>query len=474
MPSIFLKSVSIPLMAAALLAATPGVAAAANPAACSEPATVTHLQGFAAAAARNAPAVVGVLVLRNARDADDIEGLDFFPPLSGPGTAPGAARGNAKLERVMASGFLIAREGWVVTTAHSVRDAIETWIIVADGRRLPARIEGADRRTDVAVLKLDGPDLPIVLMGRQSPLCPGEPVAAMGSPFGFDRTVTSGVVSAYPRFVAGAAAMPMIQTDVAINPGSSGGPLFDAAGYVVGMNSMLFSASGIYIGVSFALPIDRVLSIATDLRAHAGQRRGHIGITTQPLTPELARAFGLDSPRGALLVEVAPASRAAVAGLRGGDIVLAVNAQPVPADADLGELIATAPMDKPAVLDIWRRNSNKRLWFNNAAAAAGAAAAPRPAPAQQPAAVEVRLGLELAPPAAWQVPPGLYVQSASGSAMISGIEAGDRIAAVNGIAVTNVEQLDAALGELRAADVIALLLVRGKVSVYAPVRKYRR
>ena len=278
-------------------------------------------QGFIAAVARNAPAVVNVIVVRERGEPFDEPDADFF--LSSVAGLPLPDRLPA--ERAVSSGFIISSDGQILTSAHAVLRAQEIWVRTADGMRLPARVVGLDRRTDVALLQVEARGLPVVPLVTGTRLCAGEWVAAIGTPFGFENSVTAGVVSAYPRHVPGAAGLPLIQTDAAINPGSSGGPLFNAAGVVVGMNSMIFSALGGSVGLSFALPIDRVMRVAHALRA-GGTPRADIGIRTQHMTAELASAFGLDSGGGALVSRVEPGSAAAAAGLRAGDIVLAVNA----------------------------------------------------------------------------------------------------------------------------------------------------
>ena len=209
--------------------------------------------GFVEATLRNAPSVVSVIVLRARRDPlEDIEGFDFFQAVSGLPLGDGAS---ATLERSTSSGFVISSGGHILTNTHGVFDARETWVVTTDGRRFKAGIVGLDRSSDVALLKINASGLAVAQLASVGHVCPGEWVAALGAPFGFDHSLTVGIVSAYPRFLAGGAGMPLIQSDVVLNPGSSGGPLFNADGLVVGMNSMIFSASGIYIGVSFSLPI---------------------------------------------------------------------------------------------------------------------------------------------------------------------------------------------------------------------------
>ncbi|MDR6855764.1 S1-C subfamily serine protease [Variovorax guangxiensis] len=203
--------------------------------------------------------------------------------------------------------------------------AQELSVLLGGQRRLAAEVVGLDRRTDVAVLKITATNLPVAAICSSARLCAGEWVAALGSPFGFEQSVTAGMVSANPRFLPGGSGVPLIQTDVALNPGNSGGPLFNERGEVVGLNSMAYSTSGGYMGVSFSLPIDTAMRIASELRAIGRVTRGQSGARTQALTPDLAPAFGLDAALGALIVRVDAGGPAATAGLRSGDVVLGVD-----------------------------------------------------------------------------------------------------------------------------------------------------
>ncbi|SEK84761.1 serine protease, S1-C subfamily, contains C-terminal PDZ domain [Variovorax sp. YR750] len=241
---------------------------------------------FAAAAARQSPAVVSIMVTENGGER----------PVAGD-TRPSTPweRGWG---RGFASGFIVDSDGYILTSAHAVSGARSISIATADQRRFDAEVVGTDRLSDVALLKVAATGLPVVVLGRGSELCPGEWVAAMGAPFGFERSVTAGVVSANPRYVPGGSGVPLIQTDVALNPGNSGGPLFDERGEVVGLNSMIYSPGGGYFGVSFSLPIDTAMQVADQLRTAGYVRRGHIGARTQPLTAELAPAFGLGAALG--------------------------------------------------------------------------------------------------------------------------------------------------------------------------------
>lgn len=392
----------------------------------------------------------------------DLEGFDFFQPMAGLPLGDGGA---AAQERSTSSGFIISADGFVLSSAHAVFDAHQTWVTLSDGRRFQATVIGLERSSDVALLKVDAQGLPVAPLAPAAGVCPGDWVAALGAPFGFEQTVTVGVVSAYPRFLLGGAGMPLIQTDAVLNPGSSGGPLFDARGLVVGMNSMIFSSSGIYIGVSFTLPIDRVLRIAADLRS--GRARGYVGLRTQPVTPELAQAFGLAGPGGALVTRVTAAGPAERAGLRSGDILLSVDGVAIASPFQLEDLFAAARPGSSLALQVWRDGTLQRMTV-------GAAAAPRdPLPATStPTLGQGRLGLEFAPAVSVSgMAAGVHVESASGAGLLAGIEPGDRITAVNGQPVASAADFDAALQAAGSGKAVALLVTRGTAQVYIPVMR---
>lgn len=427
-------------------------------------------QGFAKAAARVAPAVVTVMVMVPRRDPfDENAGVDFFRPLAGvPLRRADEGAGTMALERSFASGFIFDADGHILTSAHAVHEALETWVLTADGRRWPARVLGLDRRSDVALLKIAATHLPFVEISTARSVCPGDAVAALGSPFGFESSVTSGVVSAYPRLLAGGAAIGFIQTDVALNPGSSGGPLFDASGKVVGMNSMIYSAHGIYSGVSFTLPVDDVLRLAAELRSGGVLQRGHIGATTQPVTAELAQAFGLDGTHGALLVRVEPGGTAEQAGLQSGDIVLSVNQRAARSYEAIEAEIAAMRPDAVVALEVWRERARRRLMVRIARLATDV---PRELTSRQPGS-EVRLGLGLnAGKPASRAASGVYVETASGSGLLAGIEPGDRITAINGMPVVSLADFDGALDSLGGSDIVALLVTRADGPMYVAIRR---
>jgi serine protease Do len=448
------------LACAALLAALLPAAAQMPASTCAGQAPAVAQRGFAAAVARNAPAVVSIVILRPRREPDaDLESFGFFQSMSGLPLPHAPAAGTTQ-ERSTSSGFAFSADGYILTSSHAVFDARGIWVIAADGRRWPAALLGVDRATDVAVLKIDAPGFPVAAIAASPRICAGDRVAAMGDPFGFEGSVTAGVISAYPRFLPGGGGMPLIQTDVAINPGSSGGPLFGADGAVIGMNSLIFSASGIYIGVSFALPIDRVLKLAAELRAGASAR-GEIGLRTQPVSAELAHAFGLDKPRGALVVKVMPGGPADQAGLRIGDIVLSAGRGGWGPTQDVEDVLAAARPGAILHLQLWRQRGLREV-----AVQVNAVAVDPPKPRER--LQHARLGLGLVSRQGAGVPAGAWVETSSGAALLAGIEPGDQIIAVNATHVITPDDFDAAL-ESASGPVVALLVARGSVMLYLPV-----
>lgn len=255
--------------------------------------------------------------------------------------------------RSFGSGFIVSPDGYILTNAHVVANALDVYVHLTDKRELPARVIGLDAYTDVAVLKIDARLLPVVRVGSVERVKVGEPVAAIGSPFGFEHTITSGIVSAKGRNVDDQF-VPFIQTDAAVNPGNSGGPLFNAQGEVIGMNSRIWSRSGGFQGLSFAIPIDIAMQVANDLIAGRRVTRGAIGVTVQPVSTELAKAFGLPRARGALVLDVERGAPAQRAGLRAGDVILRADGREIDTSMDLPRVIGGLRPGSTAALEVLR------------------------------------------------------------------------------------------------------------------------
>jgi serine protease Do len=292
---------------------------------------------------------------------EDEEVLEFFRrfiPRQQPGQ-PGPRQPEA---RSLGSGFIVSADGYILTNAHVVEGADEINVRFTDKREFKAKVIGADRRTDIAVIKIDTTaPLPAVKFGDPTKLKVGEWVVAIGSPFGFENTVTAGIVSAKGRSLPQENFVPFIQTDVAINPGNSGGPLFNMRGEVVGINSQIYSRTGGFMGLSFAIPIDVALDIQKQLREKGRVARGRIGVVIQEVTRDLATSFGLDRPRGALVNSVEKGSPADKAGVEATDIILAFDGKPVESSADLPRIVGSTRPGSQSSLDVWRKGKTQKL-----------------------------------------------------------------------------------------------------------------
>lgn len=327
-----------------------------------------QLPDFTPLVERVSPAVVNISTKQKAPaqgvnpHLPDLEGLppifrEFFER-SIPDMPPGRQQPDAQS---LGSGFIISSDGYVLTNNHVVADADEIIVRLPDRSELEATLVGADPRTDVALLKLNATGLPTVTLGKSGTLKAGEWVLAIGSPFGFDHTVTAGIVSATGRNLPNESYVPFIQTDVAINPGNSGGPLFNLQGEVVGINSQIFTRSGGFMGLSFAIPIDIAMDVADQLRTDGKVSRGWLGVVIQDVNRGLAESFGLERPSGALIAQVLDAGPAAKGGLRVGDVILRVNDHEVDMSADLPHLIGTIKPNSDAKLNIVRDGNHRTL-----------------------------------------------------------------------------------------------------------------
>jgi serine protease Do len=296
---------------------------------------------------------------------EDEEMLEFFrrfiprqPPGQGPGQGPGPSRPES---RSLGSGFIISNDGYILTNAHVVDGADEINVKFTDKREFKAKVIGADRRTDVALIKIEGSNLPMVKFGDPTKLKVGEWVVAIGAPFGFENTVTAGIVSAKGRSLPQENFVPFIQTDVAINPGNSGGPLFNMRGEVVGINSQIYSRTGGFMGLSFAIPIDVALDIQKQLKETGRVARGRIGVVIQEVTRDLATSFGLDRARGALVNSVEKGSPADKAGIEATDIIIGFGGKPVDASSDLPRLVGSTRPGSQAPVEVWRKGATRKL-----------------------------------------------------------------------------------------------------------------
>ncbi|MGR6454192.1 DegQ family serine endoprotease [Pseudomonas plecoglossicida] len=329
------------------------------------------LPDFTTLVEQASPAVVNISTKQKLPDRiasgqmPDLEGLppmfrEFFE--RNMPQQPRSPRGDRQREaQSLGSGFIISSDGYVLTNNHVVADADEIIVRLSDRSELQAKLVGTDPRTDVALLKVEGKNLPTVKLGDSEKLKVGEWVLAIGSPFGFDHSVTKGIVSAKGRTLPNDTYVPFIQTDVAINPGNSGGPLFNMNGEVVGINSQIFTRSGGFMGLSFAIPIDVAIDVSNQLKKDGKVSRGWLGVVIQEVNKDLAESFGLDKPAGALVAQVLEDGPAAKSGLQVGDVILSMNGQPIVMSADLPHLVGTLKDGEKAKLEIIRNGKRQNL-----------------------------------------------------------------------------------------------------------------
>jgi serine protease Do len=296
---------------------------------------------------------------------DDDEVMEFFRrfvPRQPPGQGPQGPQGPGRESRSLGSGFILSNDGYIMTNAHVVDGADEITVKLTDKREFKAKVIGADKRTDVALIKIDGTgSLPVVKFGDPNKLKVGEWVVAIGAPFGFENTVTAGIVSAKGRSLPQENFVPFIQTDVAINPGNSGGPLFNMRGEVVGINSQIYSRTGGFMGLSFAIPIDVAIDIQKQLREKGRVSRGRIGVVIQEVTRDLATSFGLDRARGALVNSVEKGSPAEKAGVEATDIIVTFDNKAVDSSSDLPRLVGSTHPGSQATMEVWRKGQTRKL-----------------------------------------------------------------------------------------------------------------
>jgi len=330
---------------------------------------------------------------------------------------------------------------------------------LTDRREFIAKVIGTDPKSDVALIRIDARDLPVVKIGNAKNVKPGQWVVAMGSPFGFENSVTAGIVSAKSRSLPGDGYVPFIQTDVAVNPGNSGGPLFDMDGNVIGINSQIYSQTGGYMGLSFAIPIDVAMHVKDELQKHGKVTRGRIGVAVQNVNQSLAQSFGLKKPEGALVSAVEDNGPAAKAGIKPGDVILAWNGTPVDESSSLPVLVADTAPGKTAQVRVWRDGKEQTL---NLTVGTMPNENEKTASADSPASNSGKLGL-----AVRASDEGLVVEDASGPAAAAGVQEGDVILAVNNQRVKSVEQLRRLLD--KAGKHVALLVQRDEMKMYVPV-----
>ena len=454
-----------------------GVAApAANPGASALP-----LTGFSELVKRHGPAVVNVSVegtRRVAGSGDDgeveIPGLQQIPPQFRDffrGLPRGGQRGRggeAPLMRGQGSGFVVSQDGYIITNAHVVENADIVTVRMTDRREYRAKVVGTDKQSDIAVLKVDAKGLQTVTLGKSANANVGEWVVAIGSPFGFENSVTAGIVSAKARSLPDANYTQFIQTDVAVNPGNSGGPLFNLAGEVIGINSQIYSRSGGFQGISFAIPIEVAMNVKDQLVKTGKVSRGRMGVVVQEVNAQLAESFGMDRPRGALVSSMEKGSPGEKGGLEVGDIITRYDGKVIERSADLPVLVAEQPAGKQVQVEVWRNRSTKTLSVGTTQSKPEKVAAAE----DDSKAAGGRLGVAVRPLTADEKTEvkgksGLVVEQATGPARRAGIQPGDVLLSFNGAPLKSVEDLRERVA--KAGKSAALLVQREDQQLFVAV-----
>ena len=437
---------------------------------------VVALPNFTVLVKKEGPAVVNISTTQKIR-------REHIPFPAFPGTkqddpfyeffrrfAPGEMLPHEFRSQSLGSGFIISQDGYILTNAHVVENADEVTVRLTDKREFKAKVVGADKRSDIALLKISAKELPVVSIGDTSKLEVGEWVVAIGSPFGFTNSVSQGIVSAMGRSLPGENTTPFIQTDVPINPGNSGGPLFNLNGEVIGINSQIYSRSGGYMGLSFAIPIDLAIKVKNELSKHGSVKRGWLGVTIQDVSSEHARSFGLTKTSGALITTVGKDTPAARASLEIGDIILKFNGKELTDAGDLARIVADAAPGSVARLSVWRRGAAKEVEVTLGDADADLRT-PKSRPMDKGIAPD-RVGLtmhELNPVEQKMLRTDGYVvvDAVDGIAAESGIQPGDIIIAINSQRISSIKQFRTVMAEvgMRAA----LLVQREGNMIFIPL-----
>jgi serine protease Do len=450
-----------------------------------------NLPDFADLVDQVAPAVVGIRTLEHVRPGAqgnvDEEMQEFFRRFFGQPmpNVPNAPRRNRpqpeeqEHPRGLGSGFIVSADGFVLTNAHVVEDADEVVVTLTDKREFKAKTIGLDKRTDVALVKIEATGLPFVKIGDSGKLRVGEWVLAIGSPFGLESSVTAGIVSAKQRDTGDY--LPLIQTDVAINPGNSGGPLINMRGEVIGINSQIYSRSGGYMGISFAIPIDEAIRVSDQLRTTGRVTRGRIGVSIDQVSREVAESIGLGRPTGALVRSVESGSPADKAGIEAGDIITKFNGTAIDRATDLPRMVGNTKPGTKATITVFRKGASRDLNVTVTEFEAEKPAAAIPAPKEEkpkasPAAKSVGLqvsDLTDAQKKELKIKGGVKVDGVAESAARAGIREGDVIVQIGNVDVNNAREFEAAVAKIDKSKPIPVLLRRGELATYLVIRPPR-
>jgi serine protease Do len=445
---------------------------------------VTGLPDFADLVDKVGPAVVNIRTTERVRldqGGPDEEMQEFLRRFFGGQMAPRGRRGGPaelpqeeRVQRGVGSGFIISDDGFVLTNAHVVEGADEVVVTLTDRREFKAKVLGSDARSDVALLKVDGRNLPSVRIGDSSKIRVGEWVIAIGSPFNLENTVTAGIISAKARDTG--EYLPLIQSDVAVNPGNSGGPLINMRGEVIGINSQIATLSGGYNGISFAVPIDEVMRVSDQIRKTGKVTRGRLGVQISEVTTDVAESLGLGHARGAEVAMVEPGGPADKAGVKVGDIILKFNGRDIDRSSDLPRLVGGSAVGSRATVTVWRRGRQLDLpvtivELQEEKSPTAKATPKKPAPDQAPNALGLHVSdLGAAQKRELKTEAGVLVEFAEGRAASAGIRQGDVILQMNNVEITGAAQFNGLVAKLDAKKPVALLVRRDNVSRYLVIR----
>ncbi|MDO8702791.1 MAG: DegQ family serine endoprotease [Undibacterium sp.] len=478
--STLLLSASIGLVVPTVIGATPQAQAA--------PVASAGLPEFTELIEKAGPAVVNIRTTEKIQAGQNVAGMEdeqmqeffrrFFgtpvppKPLPAPKNRKQAPQQQEEeVPRGVGSGFIISQDGYVLTNTHVVDGASEVYVKLTDKREFKAKVIGADKRTDVAVLKIEGSKLPRLTIGDSDKIKAGEWVIAIGSPFDLENTVTAGIVSAKARDTGDF--LPLIQTDVAVNPGNSGGPLINMRGEVIGINSQIYSRSGGYMGISFAIPIDEAMRVVEQLKTSGSVTRGRIGVQIGELSKDVAESIGLSKAQGAVVRKVEAGGPAEKAGVQDGDVILKFNGILVEKSSDLPRIVGATKPGSKATISIWRKGSARELTVNVTALESDKVAQKSDKKNKKEQASNA-LGIyvsDLSDAQRKEVPGGgVVIDNVEGPAAQVGLRAGDIILTMNNIDVKDAKQFASLLSKVDTKKAVVLLVRRGDVSQFIPIR----
>ena len=446
---------------------------------------VTGLPDFTELVEKTGPAVVNIRTTEKLQQAQGMNGIEdeqmqeFFRRFFGmpiPKQAPvprgrkHAPQQEEEVPRGVGSGFIISQDGYILTNAHVIDGATDVYVKLTDKREFKAKVIGSDKRTDVAVLKIEGTKLPKLTIGDSDKIKAGEWVIAIGSPFDLDNTVTAGIISAKARDTGDY--LPLIQTDVAVNPGNSGGPLINMRGEVVGINSQIYSRSGGYMGISFAIPIDEAMRVADQLKGSGKVTRGRIGVQIGEVSKDVADSIGLQKAQGALVVRIESGTPAEKAGLLDGDVILKFNGQSIEKSTDLPRIVGSTKPGSKATMTVWRKGAIREMTITVAEMEQDKVAqkADKKAKKEQINFLGLAVG-DLSDAQKKELPAGgVVIEAAEGAAAAAGLMQGDIILTLNNVDVKDAKQFASMVAKLDNKKTAVVLVRRENISQFIPIK----